>query len=29
VSGLVLNQHFADIAPEYPKFPVLVTEANR
>jgi hypothetical protein len=29
VSGLVLAQHFADIAPEYPKFPVLVTEANR
>lgn len=29
VSGLVLSQHFADIAPEYPKFPVLVTEANR
>ncbi|MDR3298636.1 MAG: DUF6079 family protein [Candidatus Accumulibacter sp.] len=29
VSGFVLSQHFADIAPEYPKFPVLVTEANR
>lgn len=29
VSGLVLGQRFADIAPEYPKFPVLVTEANR
>ncbi len=29
VSGLVLAQRFADIAPEYPKFPVLVTEANR
>ena len=29
VSGLVLGQRFADIAPDYPKFPVLVTEANR
>lgn len=29
VSGVVLAQHFADIALEYPKFPVLVTEANR
>ncbi|MCH1984717.1 DUF6079 family protein [Achromobacter xylosoxidans] len=29
VSGLVLAQRFSDIAPEYPKFPVLVTEANR
>ncbi|HGN1363254.1 TPA: DUF6079 family protein, partial [Pseudomonas aeruginosa] len=29
VSGVVLTQRFADIAPEYPKFPVLVTEANR
>lgn len=29
VSGVVLAQRFADIAPEYPKFPVLVTEANR
>jgi hypothetical protein len=28
-SGLVLNTHFADLAPEYPAFPVLVTEANR
>lgn len=29
VSGLNLGQHFTDIAPEYPSFPVLVTEANR
>ena len=29
ISGVVLAQRFADIAPEYPKFPVLVTEANR
>ena len=29
VSGLALGQHFADIAPEYPTFSVLVTEANR
>ncbi len=29
VSGLALSQHFADIAPEYPTFSVLVTEANR
>lgn len=29
VSGLVLAQRFADIAPEYPRFSVLVTEANR
>lgn len=28
-SGLVLNTHFADLAPEYPAFSVLVTEANR
>jgi hypothetical protein len=28
-SGLVLSTHFADMAPEYPAFPVLVTEANR
>ncbi|MFJ1300293.1 DUF6079 family protein [Pseudomonadota bacterium AL_CKDN230030165-1A_HGKHYDSX7] len=29
VSGLTLGQRFADIAPEYPTFSVLVTEANR
>jgi hypothetical protein len=29
VSGLALNQRFADVAPEYPNFPVLVTELNR
>ncbi len=29
VSGLALGQRFADIAPEYPTFSVLVTEANR
>lgn len=29
VSGLALGAHFADLAPEYPIFPVLVTEANR
>jgi hypothetical protein len=29
ISGLVLAQRFADIAPEYPKFSVLVTDANR
>ncbi len=29
VSGLALSQRFADIAPEYPTFSVLVTEANR
>lgn len=29
VSGLALGQRFADIAPEYPTFAVLVTEANR
>ena len=29
VSGLCLGQHFADIAPEYPTFSVLVTETNR
>ena len=28
-AGLALKQHFADIAPEYPVFPVLVTESNR
>ena len=29
VSGVVLSQRFADTAPEYPKFSVLVTQANR
>lgn len=29
VSGLALNQQFAEISPEYPTFPVLVTESNR
>ena len=29
VSGLALNQQFAEVAPEYPTFPVLVTESNR
>ena len=29
ISGLVLGQHFVDLAPEYPTFSVLVTEANR
>jgi hypothetical protein len=29
ISGLALKQHFADIAPEYPVFSVLVTETNR
>lgn len=29
VSGLALKQHFVDIAPEYPIFPILVTETNR
>ncbi|MGM0562678.1 MAG: DUF6079 family protein, partial [Pseudomonadota bacterium] len=29
ISGLALQNHFSDIAPEYPSFPVLVTEANR
>lgn len=29
VSGLALNQQFADVSPEYPTFPVLVTESNR
>ena len=28
-SGLALGTHFADLAPEYPTFSVLVTEANR
>ncbi|WP_374365449.1 DUF6079 family protein [Piscinibacter sp.] len=29
ISGLALKQHFADIAPDYPVFSMLVTEANR
>jgi len=29
VSGLALNQQFAEVSPEYPTFPVLVTESNR
>jgi hypothetical protein len=29
VSGLALNQQFAEVAPEYPTFPVLLTESNR
>lgn len=29
VAGLALNQQFAEISPEYPTFPVLVTESNR
>ena len=29
VSGLALGQHFADLAPEYPTFPLLLTETNR
>ncbi len=29
VSGVALGQHFADIAPEYPAFSVLVTQTNR
>ena len=29
ISGLALKQHFADIAPEYPIFSMLVTETNR
>lgn len=29
ISGLCLSQHFEDIAPEYPKFSVLVTNRNR
>ena len=29
VSGLALTQRFADVAPGYPTFPVLVTELNR
>lgn len=29
ISGLVLGQRFVDLAPEYPTFSILVTEANR
>ncbi len=29
ISGLALKQHFADIAPDYPVFSMLVTEINR
>lgn len=29
ISGLALKQHFADIAPEYPVFSMLVTETSR
>ena len=29
ISGLALGQRFVDLAPEYPTFSVLVTEANR
>lgn len=29
VSGLAMNSQFAETAPEYPTFPVLVTETNR
>ncbi|MFE8035268.1 DUF6079 family protein [Thiohalocapsa marina] len=29
VSGLALGQHFADLAPEYPAFSLLLTEMNR
>lgn len=29
ISGMVLGQRFTDLAPEYPKFSVLVTQANR
>jgi len=29
IAGLALKQHFADIAPEYPVFSMLVTETNR
>ena len=29
VSGIAFNQRFADLAPEYPTFSTLVTEANR
>lgn len=29
VSGLALNQQFAEVSPDYPTFPVLVTDSNR
>ncbi|MCB2027034.1 MAG: ATP-binding protein, partial [Ottowia sp.] len=29
ISGLALNNQFAEVSPEYPTFSVLVTEANR
>lgn len=29
ISGLALGQRFGDLAPEYPTFSILVTEANR
>ena len=29
IAGLALATHFADRAPDYPSFPVLVTQANR
>ena len=29
ISGLALNNQFAEVAPEYPTFSVLVTESNR
>ncbi|MBB4064244.1 DUF6079 family protein [Gellertiella hungarica] len=29
ISGLALNNQFAEVAPEYPRFSALVTEANR
>lgn len=29
ISGLALGQRFVDLAPEYPTFSILVTEANR
>lgn len=29
ISGLALNNQFADVAPEYPTFSALVTESNR
>ena len=29
ISGLVLAPHFHDLSPEYPAFPVLITESNR
>lgn len=29
IAGLALGQHFADVAPDYPVFSLLITEANR